>query len=73
MVDRGKNQRIYSGVNPEKYAIMSSLQNDRIWSWRKLQKISVGDQVSEIIDKVESVFLKDKDITFVKRHDEFPF
>ena len=69
--------QIYSdskpGENPEKYAILSSIDKDRIWSWQKFRKIEVGDQVSEIIDKVESVLLKDTDITYVKRHDEFPF
>lgn len=69
--------QIYSdsmpGEHPRKYAIMSGIDKNRIWSWRKFRKINVGNQVSDIIDKVESVLLKDTDITFVKRHDDFPF
>jgi len=62
-----------SDENPEKYAIMSSISESKKWSWRKFKKIEVSEQVTKIMNQLDTVFSNDTEIEFVKRHDDFPF
>ena len=59
--------------DPERYAVMPSIQRPTKWSWSKLRKVDVSEDVLEVIDIIERVFRNDKDIPVVMRHDDFPF
>lgn len=58
---------------PEKYAIMSSITKGKKWSWSKWRTIDVTEQVTTIMDRVETIFRNDSEIDHVARHDDFPF
>lgn len=60
-------------TDPEKYAIMSSVTEEKKWSWKKFKKIDVSCDVNHIMDVLENLFLNDPEITKVLRHDDFPF
>lgn len=60
-------------VNPKQYVILSSITNETKWSWRKFRKVNVSKSVTSIMDAVEELFLRDSQITEVKRLDEYPF
>jgi hypothetical protein len=60
-------------TDPERYAILPSIQNERKWSWSKLRKIDVSKNVLRIMDTVEEIFREDADIAKVSRHDDVPF
>ena len=61
-------------INPEKYAIMSSITENKKWSWKKFKKIDVSNDVNHIMDTLEKLLLEDSEITKVIRHDnDFPF
>ena len=47
-----------SGQNPEKYAIMSSVTEQKKWSWKKFKKIEVESEVLYIMDTIEKIFSK---------------
>jgi len=59
--------------NPEKYGIMPSIHSDKVWSWSKFKKIDVSRDVLGIIEVIEKIFLNDKEISSVTKHDDFPF
>ena len=69
--------QIYSdnepNINPEKYAIISSVTEDKKWSWKKFKKIDVSNDIKHIMDALEKLLLEDPEITKVIRHDDFPF
>ncbi len=58
--------------DPKKYAIMSSITDEKMWSWRKLRKIEVGASVKKVMDDLEQLLKEDKEIDSVTRHDEYP-
>ena len=58
--------------NPERYALMPSIQKAKKWSWSKFRNIDSTKDVLEIINIVEHVLKSDGDIPVVTRHDEYP-
>ena len=59
--------------NPEKYAIMPSIDKETKWSWTRFRKVNVSKEVLAVIDCVERTFASDTDVSAVTRHDDFPF
>ena len=59
--------------DPEKYALLPSIHQEKKWSWAKFRNIDVSKDVLEIIAIVERVLKSDKDIPVVTRHDDYPF
>jgi hypothetical protein len=65
-----------AGCNPEKYALCSSIQPSKKWSWSKFKKLDNTSEVNaalEVIDAVERICKRDPEIQFVSRHTDFPF
>ncbi len=58
---------------PKKYAVISSVTNEKKWSWEKFKKIEMSHGVLKIMDAIEKVCREDKEIENVSRHDAFPF
>ena len=54
------------------YVIMSSITDDKKWSWKKFNMISTTDIVSKLMDDVESIMKNDKDVKVIGRVDDFP-
>ena len=61
-----------AATDPEKYAILPSIQNNMKWSWSKFRKIDVSHNVLNIVNELESIFQKDNEIFKISRHDAFP-
>jgi len=59
-------------VDPEKYAIIPSIQSNTKWSWSKFRKIDISKNVLNIVNGLESVFSKDNEVFSISRHDTFP-
>jgi hypothetical protein len=59
--------------DPERYAILPSVHSATKWSWSKFRKIDMSENVLRIMDDLEKIFLGDKEIMRVTRHDDFPF
>jgi len=59
--------------NPERYAVMSSITDEKKWIWSKLRRIDVSDNVQNIMDSIENIFKDDSEINNIMRHDDFPF
>ena len=59
--------------DPERYVLIPSIHQEKVWSWAKFRKVDVSKDVLEIIAIVEHVLRSDKDITVVTRHDDYPF
>lgn len=59
--------------DPERYAILPSIQQAKKWSWSKLRNIDNSTDVLELVAVVERVLKSDKDIFAVTRHDDYPF
>jgi len=60
--------------NPERYAILSSITNEKKWVWSKLKRVDVSEDVKKIMDCIENIFKNDPDINKVERRNEdFPF
>jgi hypothetical protein len=59
--------------NPERYALMPSIQDAKRWSWSKFRKVDVSNEVLKLIDALERVFQSDEGILAVTRHDDYPF
>jgi hypothetical protein len=59
--------------NPERYALLPSILDDKKWSWSKFGSVDVSKEVLELIGIVERVFKDDKEISAVTRHDDYPF
>lgn len=59
--------------DPEKYALVPSIQHEKKWLWAKLKKVDVAKDVLELVDIVERVLKSDKEIPVVKRLDDYPF
>jgi len=54
------------------YAIMSSITDEKKWSWKKLGMINTTEIVGKLMDNVESIMRDDKDIQVIGRVDDFP-
>ena len=54
------------------YAIMSSIRDERKWSWTKFRMVNTVEIVGGIMDDVENVMRSDKDIQVIGRLDHFP-
>jgi len=59
--------------DPERYAILPSIKSEKKWSWSKFGNIDVSKNVLKVMDTLEQLFKKDKEIKTVTRHDDFPF
>jgi hypothetical protein len=59
--------------DPERYAILPSILNEKKWSWSKFRNIDMSENVLKVMDDVEKLFKEDTEITAVTRHDDFPF
>lgn len=59
--------------DPERYAILPSILNEKKWSWSKFRYIDVSKNVLNVVEKLEKLFRKDAEISVVTRHDDFPF
>jgi len=59
--------------DPERYAILPSIQQAKKWSWSKFRKIDNSADVLELVAVVERVLKSDSDIFAVTRHDDYPF
>lgn len=59
--------------DPERYAILPSIQQARKWSWSKFRNIDNSTDVLELVALVERVLKSDNDIVTVTRHDDYPF
>jgi hypothetical protein len=59
--------------DPERYAILPSIDNERKWSWSKFRRVDVSARVLKVMDTLEDIFKRDREITAVTRHDDFPF
>ncbi len=62
--------------NVHDYAVMSSVTEDKVWSWRKLTKVIAVDRVASvnrIMSDVFALFSKDREVERVSRNDDFPF
>lgn len=60
-------------TDPERYALMPSIHEQRQWTWSRFRWIDRTHDVMSIIDALEKIFTSDVDIHAVTRHDEFPF
>ncbi|MDQ7072395.1 MAG: hypothetical protein Q9N32_00965 [Gammaproteobacteria bacterium] len=69
--------RVYSDPDteedPKKYAIISSIDQPKKWSWQQLKRIDVSENVSKIMDTVESIFREDDEIKNITRHNGYPW
>ena len=63
----------FKGKNPEKYVIISSIENDKRWSWSKFKKIDVTIKVQKVMDALYRVFKEDREIVKVTQLDDYPF
>jgi hypothetical protein len=59
--------------DPDRYALLPSIQREKKWSWVKFKKVDLSKDVLEIIAIIERVLKSDKDISVVTRHDDYPF
>ena len=59
--------------NPESYAIMPSIMQEKKWIWSRFKKLDVSKDVLATMEKVELLFKSDKDNVNVTRHDDFPY
>ena len=59
--------------DPERYALLPSIQSETKWSWSKLRKVDLSKDVLKVMDRLEKVFRDDDEIRSVARHDDFPF
>lgn len=60
-------------ANPQKYAILPSIQTAKKWSWSKFRSIDVSQDVLRVMNSLERLFQSDPEISSVTRHDDFPF
>ncbi len=59
--------------DPERYAILPSIHQAKIWSWKKFGYIDNSSKVLELMSIVERVLKSDSGITKVTRYDDYPF
>ena len=59
--------------DPERYAVLPSIAQEKKWSWAKFGKVDISKDVLELIAIVERVLKRDKEIVVVTRHDDYPF
>lgn len=59
--------------DPERYALLPSIEKAKKWSWLQFRKVDVSKDVIDLIAIVERVLTNDKEITAVTRHNEYPF
>ena len=59
--------------NPERYAILPSIDSEKKWSWKKFRTFDLSMNVLKIIDDLEKLFREDTEIKTVTRHDDLPF
>jgi hypothetical protein len=55
------------------YAIMPSVDKERVWSWRRFRWVNTLPTVNKIITDLKSIFKNDSDIEAVISHDGYPF
>ncbi|MBD2550927.1 hypothetical protein H6G65_15305 [Microcystis elabens FACHB-917] len=58
--------------DPERYALMPSIQAPTQWSWSGFSWIGRSEDVLAIIDALEQIFSSDPEIQAVTRHDDVP-
>lgn len=59
-----------TNADPFQYAIISSIIEEKKWSWKKLQKIDVSSKVLKVLDTVEKILKEDKEIFVVGRYND---
>jgi hypothetical protein len=59
--------------DPERYAVLPSIHQAKKWSWGRLRAVDVSQDVLGVMQTVEMVMKRDKDIHAVTRHDDYPF
>ncbi len=59
--------------DPERYALVPSVHQQKKWSWSKFKKVDVSQDVLELVNIVERVLKSDTDIPVVRRLDEYAF
>ena len=59
--------------DPERYAILPSIHNEKKWSWSKFRNVDLSKNVLKVMDCLENVFREDIEVKAVTRHDDFPF
>jgi hypothetical protein len=59
--------------DPERYALLPSIHQEKMWSWAKFRNVDVSKDVLELVGIVERVLKSDKDIQIVTRYDDYPF
>lgn len=59
--------------DPERYAILPSIQQAQKWSWSKFRNIDNSTDVLELVAIIERVLKSDSAISTVERHDDYPF
>ncbi|MRR50404.1 MAG: hypothetical protein EG825_05735 [Rhodocyclaceae bacterium] len=59
--------------DPERYAILPSIQQAKKWSWSKFRNIDHSMDVLDVVAVVERVLKSDSEISTVTRHDDYPF
>jgi len=59
--------------DPERYAILPSIQQAKKWSWSRFRNIDNTTDVLEVVAVVERVLKSDSYISTVTRHDDYPF
>jgi hypothetical protein len=59
--------------DPERYALMPSIQAPWQWSWSRFRWIDRSQEVMEFVGALEKIFLSDAEVQSVSRHDDHPF
>jgi len=59
--------------DPERYAILPSIQEAKKWSWSKFRNTDISGDVLKLVAIVERVLKSDSAISAVTRHDDYPF
>jgi hypothetical protein len=59
--------------NPERYALLPSIREEKKWSWSKFKSVEVSQDVLQTISAVEKIFRNDLDVSEVTRLDDYPF
>ena len=59
--------------DPQKYAIISSIDKPKKWSWKKFKRIDISQNVSKVLNTVEKIFREDNEIKKITRHNGYPW
>ena len=63
---------VESNQDPEKYAILPSIQSRKSWSWKKFKSIDQSEAVQMAMREIAAVFMADPEVEAVTFHDDFP-